>query len=399
MKFRIIPYVVILAVLFNCKSNLKAIQSITSIIDPANSASILDKLSPSAIKDSLNGFSSFSIDSLKQRLLNDSVIFLHKNKLDFLKTLEFNKDLDTIFLTNMYINSPLGGNITSYQYNVLKNDVIYYEIKNLDKNKIQSIELVEGASIRFKHDDIKGKTTIKNKIKILNDNTLTINVSNNGFFKNKGFFGSNIKIQLKKLAKPIRYKSEIIKDTVFEKITVKVEKKDTIYKIISNLEFDIAPRLDLTKKHSLKLPITISTDNELLGWGYWIGLKASDSLDITDDQNNVLINFAKHELLKSSEPPALPVSESIDISLIINNRSLDTRSLNYASNYAFYQTDNLIKKSKQKGDILLVNNSNIYSHKIRFLLLYVAKKKYMVSVEKKIFSIEDRIKISLLSNE
>ena len=137
----------------------------------------------------------------------------------------------------------------------------------------------------------------------------------------------------------------------------------------------------------------------MLGWGYWIGLKASDSLDITDDQNNVLINFAKHELLKSSEPPALPVSESIDISLIINNRSLDTRSLNYASNYAFYQTDNLVKKSKQKGDILLVNNSNIYSHKIRFLLLYVAKKKYMVSVEKKIFSIEDRIKISLLSNE
>lgn len=399
MKFRIIPYVVILAILFNCKSNLKAIQSITSIIDPANSASILDKLSPSAIKDSLKGFTSFSIDSLKQRLLNDSVIFLHKNKLDFLKTLEFNKDLDTIFLTNMYIKSPLGGNITSYQYNVLKNDVIYYEIKNLDKNKIQSIELVEGASIRFKHDDIEGKTTIKNKIKILNDNTLTINISNNGFFKNKGFFGSNIKIQLKKLAKPIKYKSEIIKDTVFEKITVKVEKKDTIYKIISNLEFDIAPRLDLTKKHSLKLPITISTDNELLGWGYWIGLKASDSLDITDDQNNVLINFAKHELLKSSEPPALPVSESIDISLIINNRSLDTRSLNYASNYAFYQTDNLVKKSKQKGDILLVNNSNIYSHKIRFLLLYVAKKKYMVSVEKKIFSIEDRIKISLLSNE
>ena len=323
MKFRIIPYVVILAILFNCKSNLKAIQSITSIIDPANSASILDKLSPSAIKDSLKGFSSFSIDSLKQRLLNDSVIFLHKNKLDFLKTLEFNKDLDTIFLTNMYIKSPLGGNITSYQYNVLKNDVIYYEIKNLDKNKIQSIELVEGASIRFKHDDIEGKTTIKNKIKnldknkiqsielvegasirfkhddiegkttiknkikILNDNTLTINISNNGFFKNKGFFGSNIKIQLKKLAKPIKYKSEIIKDTVFEKITVKVEKKDTIYKIISNLEFDIAPRLDLTKKHSLKLPITISTDNELLGWGYWIGLKASDSLDITDDQNNI----------------------------------------------------------------------------------------------------------------
>ena len=78
---------------------------------------------------------------------------------------------------------------------------------------------------------------------------------------------------------------------------------------------------------------------------------------------------------------------------------MDRRSLNYGKNYAFFISDDSVIKSEDKGEILLVNNSDLYDYNLQFILYSLKTQEFKKVVEKDIPIIKDFIKIKVLEDE
>ena len=133
---------------------------------------------------------------------------------------------------------------------------------------------------------LKKKQIEKGNIRIMDDNTFTLNIVNDGFLRNKGFLSSKLKIQLKKIS-PLNIIYEEVLDSVptFSKSIEIV--LDTIYKSNYNKELILNPILDITGKKKLVVPINVAQeDMNLVGWGYWVGLNKSNSLDWASNEDN-----------------------------------------------------------------------------------------------------------------
>ena len=92
-------------------------------------------------------------------------------------------------------------------------------------------------------------------------------------------------------------------------------------------------------------------------------LKGSDTINPKS-----FIDFSKQEILKLNYKVSDLESKNDDISLVINNQSLDLRSLNYSKNFAFYISDNNVLNENNKGIIFVKNNSNLYDYTIQYIL-------------------------------
>jgi hypothetical protein len=254
---------------------------------------------------------------------------------------------------------------------------------------------MEGGSYRMVNQKLKKKQTDAGTIRIMDDNTLTLNIINDGFFKNKGFFGSNVKIQLKKVS-PFNIKYEEVLDSVsITKKSIEIV-VDTIYNSSYETKFELNSILDITGKDSMVVPINVSQeDMNLMGWGYWVGLNNFNSLDWASNEDNDMINYAKQELFNEDSKLSLQASENENIKLRINNISLDSRTLNYSTNYAFYKTDNTIEKPDRRAEIILENLSTINSFKIQLGLVAVFFKERQVELEKEVYETKKLIKLTL----
>ena len=78
---------------------------------------------------------------------------------------------------------------------------------------------------------------------------------------------------------------------------------------------------------------------------------------------------------------------------------MDRRSLNYGKNYAFFISDDSIINSEDKGEILLVNNSNLYDYDLEFILYSLKSQEFKKVIEKDIPVIKDFIKIKVIEDE
>ena len=242
---------------------------------------------------------------------------------------------------------------------------------------------------------LKTKQTYAGNIRIMDDNSLTLNIINDGFFKNKGFFGSNVKIQLKKVS-PFNIKYEEVMDSV--PVTTKSIEiiVDTIYKANYENNLKLTPILDITSKERLIIPINVSEeDMYLVGWGYWVGLNNFNSLDWASNQDNDMINYAKQELFYEDSNLSMQSSENENIKLRISNISLDSRTLNYSTNYAFYKTDHTIEKPDRRAEIILENLSTINSFRIQLGSVAVFFKERQVELEREEYEIKNLIKLTL----
>ena len=141
------------------------------------------------------------------------------------------------------------------------------------------------------------------------------------------------------------------------------------------------------------------TENELVGWGYWVGLNRFNSLVWESDQENDMINFARQEFFGFDNDVLLQTSENENIKLKINDLSLDTRSLNYNVNYAFYKADSKIQKSERRAEIVIRNLSYIYEYKLQLALVSVFLKERQVLVDKEIFIKKKFIKLTMNDDE
>ena len=217
--------------------------------------------------------------------------------------------------------------------------------------------------------------------------------------KNKGFFGSNVKIQLKKVS-PFNLTYEEVLDSVpLTKKSIEIV-VDTIYNSNYERKFELNSILDITGQDRMVIPIDVNQeDMDLMGWGYWVGLNNFNSLDWASDEDNDMINYAKQELFNEDSKLYLQASENDNIKLKINNFSLDSRTLNYSTNYAFYKTDNTIERPDRRAEIILNNLSTINSFDIQLGLVTVFFKERQVELEKEVYEIKKLIKLTLEEEE
>ena len=83
----------------------------------------------------INVFESFLIDHIKSNALND-----------------------TIYLANLYLISPSKAEIVSFSYDVKKDDVLFYQIKNTKTESRSSKPKAERQTPNFEHLDAESRT-------------------------------------------------------------------------------------------------------------------------------------------------------------------------------------------------------------------------------------------------
>ena len=407
MISRTCAFFVVIIILSSCRSSMKSLESVVESnlkVDPKLEGG-LEYTKSRLENDTLIQIDAPNkkeipvdatvLDSLYTVLMDEKELVMDIAYKPFYDLLLTKNLTDTTYLTNIYAKTPTDGSPLSYEFDVMKNDIITYSIENIKGFKVDEISIMEGGSYRMVNQKLKKKQTDAGTIRIMDDNTLTLNIINDGFFKNKGFFGSNVKIQLKKVS-PFNIKYEEVLDSVsITKKSIEIV-VDTIYNSSYETKFELNSILDITGKDSMVVPINVSQeDMNLMGWGYWVGLNNFNSLDWASNEDNDMINYAKQELFNEDSKLSLQASENENIKLRINNISLDSRTLNYSTNYAFYKTDNTIEKPDRRAEIILKNLSTINSFKIQLGLVAVFFKERQVELEKEVYETKKLIKLTL----
>ena len=412
MTVKKLKYLLLFSIMYSCGTEVELLDAIKDEVDSVNiipSAfnAISDELStdPKNSKfiieyGNLDTVSDTQIlDSLFEVLKNEKKILLELTDKQLYIDLLSKYNSDTIYLANIYMKTPTDGVPYSYAYEVKKNDLIFFSVENLGNQKVEEVSLVEGSTYRYVKQDFPRKSKEKGVIKILNDNSLTLNIDNDNFFKNKGFFNSKLKIQLKKIS-PLKIDYEMVTDSILETASVIETVYDTIYKANFKDSLKLPPSLDITRRNEIIIPVDIEqSENQLVGWGYWIGLNKYNSILWNSDEDNDLVKIARQELFGIDEEFLLQDSENDNILLRINDLSLDTRTLNYSHNYAFYKADTQIDKSARRAELIMKNMSNIYEYKIQAGMISVFLKKRQVEVDKDIFVTKEFIKLTLNDDE
>lgn len=333
------------------------------------------------------------IDSLKEKLMTDGSIKLNPDDAFLIDYLRPKQTLDTLFLANLYFPTESRGITTSFQYEVKKDDQIFFEFENQKSRKVKRIEIIEGGESRFYHTDLKKKKKIEGRLTIQSDNIMTIKVVRSGFFK------SVVRMKIRKLSKPQSYTIEMVNDTLVETKTVVEEVVDTLFAKVEEKKYSLSPRLDITHLSRLDFPIEINNIDNLIGWGYWLGLSQDDlekynSLAENDPEMEPLISFIKSELSISENHTYLPRAENPDVYLQINKLVMDTPSLNTAKNFGYFNCKEA--SSAQKAKVYLANRSKLYQHDISLLVVAVNVEHSQKEIEKEFYTEIPRLKLTLI---
>lgn len=340
-----------------------------------------------------NQISATKLDSLKQKLLSDGSLTVDPAEAYLIDYLRPEQDPDTIFLANLYVETGKRGIPIAFQYQVNKNDQIFFEFENQKSKKIQKIEIIEGDESRFNYANLKKKDKVAGSFNIQSDNTMTITVLK------KGFFSSVVKMKIKKLPKAKAYTVKMVKDTLIETRTVVEEVTDTLFAKIDEKTYSLSPRLDITHISRIDFPIAINEVENLIGWGYWLGLDKDDInnynvLAETDQDAEPLIGFIKSELNLRENHVYLPRAQNPDVNLRIEKWVSDSPSLNSTKNFGYFSGD--ANSQNQKATIYVANESKLYSYDISLLVVAVNVEHSQKEVEKEFYTEIPRLKLTLI---
>ena len=368
----------------------QVLTSVTTLVSESEASS---QNGPPIQGDNLKSESLSQIDSLKEKLLTDGSVKINPAEAYLIDYLRPKQNPDTLFLANLYFETGKKGVPIAFQYQVKKDDQIFFEFENLKSRKIKKIEIIEGGESRFNHTSLKKKKLVKGSLTIQKDNTLTINVVKNGFFK------SVVKMKIRKLSKPQSYSVEMVKDTLIETRTVLEEVVDTLFVKVEDKKYSLSPRLDITHQNRMDFPIEVKKIENLIGWGYWLGLNREDlekykTLAAADEESEPLISFIKSELNIIDENTYLPKSENSDIYFDFRKLVDDTPSLNSDVNFGYFISGSSPKT--QKAKIYLANKSKLYEHNISLLVVAVNVEYSQKEIEKEFHTEISRLKLTLI---
>ena len=349
-------------------------------------------------QEDLSSYYENYLDSLKLKLKDSGSVKI-KGYEDFLVNILSDQiKNDTVYLANLVTKTETKGTPLSFQYTGLKNDNFYFEIECLKNNSLSElifggidIEFVEGDQVRYQYFDLKKKDKIKGSFKVLDDNPVTFNVTKRGFTK------SALKVKVKKTLGSNLIVERVI-DSLEENQMVIKEVSDTIYHIVDEKQYNLAPYLDITNPHKLKIPLVIDNLENLLGWAYWIGISKSD-IDNYSQLYELIFDeplklFAKSELIKTSSKFTLPKTLNENLKIDFKNNSDDNISLNSTISYSFFKTDSL--SNPFKGELRITNLSKLYDYMITLKTVGVNIVKSKVEEEEITYKLNEYINISVI---
>ncbi len=349
-------------------------------------------------QEDLSSYYENYLDSLKLKLKDSGSVKI-KGYEDFLVNILSDQiKNDTVYLANLVTKTETKGTPLSFQYTGLKNDNFYFEIECLKNNSLSElifggidIEFLEGDQVRYQYFDLKKKDKIKGSFKVLDDNPVTFNVTKRGFTK------SALKVKVKKTLGSNLIVERVI-DSLEENQMVIKEVSDTIYHLVDEKQYNLAPYLDITNPHKLKIPLVIDNLENLLGWAYWIGISKSD-IDNYSQLYELIFDeplklFAKSELIKTSSKFTLPKTLNENLKIDFKNNSNDSISLNSTISYSFFRTDSLSKPLK--GELRISNLSKLYDYMITLKTVGVNIVKSKVQEEETTYKLNEYINISVI---
>ena len=349
-------------------------------------------------QEDLSSYYENYLDSLKLKLKDSGSIKI-KGYEDFLVNILSDQiKNDTVYLANLVTKTETKGTPLSFQYTGLKNDNFYFEIECLKNNSLSElifggidIEFVEGDQVRYQYSNLKKKDKIKGSFKVLDDNPVTFNITKRGFTK------SALKVKVLKTLGSNLIVERVI-DTLEENQMVIKEVSDTIYHLVDEKQYNLAPYLDITNPHKLKIPLVIDNLENLLGWAYWIGISKSD-IDNYSQLYELIFDeplklFAKSELIKTSSKFTLPKTLNENLKIDFKNNSDDNISLNSTISYSFFKTDSL--SNPLKGELRITNLSKLYDYMITLKTVGVNIVKSKVEEEEITYKLNEYINISVI---
>lgn len=349
-------------------------------------------------QEDLSSYYENYLDSLKLKLKDSGSVKI-KGYEDFLVNILSDQiKNDTVYLANLVTKTETKGTPLSFQYTGLKNDNFYFEIECLKNNSLSElifggidIKFLEGDQVRYQYFDLKKKDKIKGSFKVLDDNPVTFNVTKRGFTK------SALKVKVKKTLGSNLIVERVI-DSLEENQMVIKEVSDTIYHLVDEKQYNLAPYLDITNPHKLKIPLVIDNLENLLGWAYWIGISKSD-IDNYSQLNELIFDeplklFAKSELIKTSSKFTLPKTLNENLKIDFENNSDDNISLNSTISYSFFKTDSL--SNPFKGELRITNLSKLYDYMITLKTVGVNIVKSKVEEEETTYKLNEYINISVI---
>tara|TARA_S200000501_G_scaffold31198_1_gene26248 strand:- start:4523 stop:5764 length:1242 start_codon:yes stop_codon:yes gene_type:complete len=356
------------------------------------SPNVLDSLKTFLSKEqSTTYYDEEHMDSVRQVLIDSGSVKVNMIEGILLKDyLPSEEKSDTIYLANLFSETDTKGNPISFQYEVKKNDLILFSFENIKSKNIQSLELIEGNQIRYQFSNLGRNKNVEGSFRAISDNLLILNIVK------KGFFSSNVKIQIARV--PQRKKLSIVReiDTVKTKRMVFEQVVDTLFTISEDKHYTLKPALDITGNNEIKVPISFAATKNLIGWGYWIGLEKKDqenfeTLADLDPNKNPLITFAYTELNRKKIETFLPESENDEVEIDFYPVTKDSISINSKPFYAFFTTDSL--SSLTKANLSFINNSKLNGHEIylRVVQAYLAFSNQ--EIEKELYKPQFRLNI------
>lgn len=338
------------------------------------------------------------LDSLKVKLKDSGSVKIKGYEGFLVNILSSEIKDDTIYLANIVAETESKGTPISFQYNALKNENFYFEIECLKNNALSEllyggidVEFIEGAEVRYQYFDLKKKDKIKGSFKVLEDNPVVLNVTKSGFSKGaikvkvKKTLGSNLIVE--KVTDSLKKTQMVIKEVA-----------DTLYHLVDEKQYTLAPQLDITNGHQLTMPLLVEDLDNLLGWGFWIGLNETDVENyaklLEELPEEPLKIFAHSELVKSGLSLRLPQTQNENLIINFRNFSKDKLSLNSTGTYSFFSVDSLSKDIK--GELRITNLSKLYDYMITVKTVGVNIVKSKVEQEETTYTINEYINISVV---
>ena len=187
-------------------------------------------------------------------------------------------------------------------------------------------------------------------------------------------------------------------DSVVKTEIIIKEVLDTLYHLVDEKQYKLAPYLDITNPHKLKIPLVIDNLENLLGWGYWLGISKPD-IDNYSQLYELIFDeplklFAKSELIKTSSKFILPKTLNENLKIDFKNNSNDNISLNSTISYSFFKSDSL--STSLKGELSITNNSKIYDYMITLKTVGVNIVKSKVEQQETSYDLNEFINISVV---
>lgn len=355
--------VIIVFLTVSCNASISSLQEVLT--------KELNSLSEQSDKNSIthtNNFTNSDVQSQKSILDSTINLLLEGSNpiilpIDIIENINhqdyFKQYKDTFVLANLFVESPSKGLPIQYTYHLKKGDIFSYSIENVGKHKVDEISLVEGEAVRIQKNNFKKKDILKGVISLEEENDVTLNISNDNFFSNKGFFKTSLDIKIKKIS-PINFKTDLVSDTLFKTRNIVEVSIDTLYNVQPINEISISPLLNISEKSNIRIPIQVPINQgNFLGWGYWIDKSSENTQEIVDQNEVMLKLYGKQELTSIDEGVNLPLLDNEQFSITVDNFNFDQKTRNYHKNFAFYKINPSIAQKEIRAYMELSNQSKI----------------------------------------